>query len=566
MKSAVPKGVLLPQRFLDQDAHKLRGGYYTSEPIAARLCEWAIRTDKERVLEPSCGDGVFLNAIARRLHELGAHDAAVAAHVSGIEMDSVEADLSRSRLSTLIGARARKVVETVDFFQWWQDNKQRKFDVIVGNPPFIRYQSFPELHRQQAMSIMVELGLKPNKLSNIWAPFVVAATACLSPGGRLGMVIPAELLQVTYAGQVRRYLIDHFARIDIVACNELLFEKVQQEVVLLLADGARPASSQAAPCLVSLTETHTREEITDQTPAMLLASAQPEVAQHDEDKWLKYFLAERELALLREVSTSGVATRLSNYASVDVGVVTGRNEFFILTPSEVAELGLKDYSRPIVSRSAQLAGSRFSKNDWRSLAKDDQRVLLLDLAGVDSANLDRAVSDYVSAGEGKAFHKGYKCAIRDPWYVVPSVWIPDGFAFRQIYDFPRFILNRAAAASTDTIHRLTFKSAKPELVIACTYTWLTGASAEIEGRSYGGGVLELEPNEAERLLVPAVLKAAMPLGECDRLVRAGRLKDVLEENAKTILMGQMRLSRKDCMLLYGIWTKMRDRRLMRREH
>jgi len=560
------KDPLLPKRFLDQDADKLRGGYYTSEPIAAWLCEWAIRTAKERILEPSCGNGVFLNAIAGRLHELGAGNSTIAAHVVGVEMDSTEADLSRSRLMASIGSRACKVVETADFFQWWQVNKGRKFDVVVGNPPFIRYQSFPELHRKQAMSIMVELGLKPNKLSNVWAPFVVAAAASLSPGGRLGMVIPAELLQVTYAGQIRQYLIDHFARINVVACNELLFENVQQEVVLLLADGALPPLSQASQCLVSLTETRTREEITGQTPTVLFASAEPAAAQHNGDKWLGYFLAERELAVLHETVASGVATHLSSYATVDVGVVTGRNEFFILTASEVSDLGLKEYVRPIVSRSAQLVGSRFDRSDWHRLAREDQRVFLLDLSSTDDATLGRTVSDYVGAGERKAFHKGYKCAIREPWYVVPSVWVPDGFAFRQIYDFPRLVMNRTAATSTDTIHRLTCRSAKPETVIACTYTWLTGASAEIEGRSYGGGVLELEPNEAEKLLVPATLKAAMPLDECDRLVRAGRLKDVLEENARTLLMGEMGLSRNDCMLLCRIWTKMRDRRLMRREH
>ena len=101
--------------------------------------------------------------------------------------------------------------------------------------------------------------------------------------------------------------------------------------------------------------------------------------------------------------------------------------------------------------------------------------------------------------------------------------------------------NQAGATSTDTIHRLKSKGAKPEHLIANTYTWLTAASAEIEGRSYGGGVLELEPTEAERLLVPAVLNGAMPLAESDRLARTGRLDQVLEENARTVLQGHIGL-------------------------
>ena len=159
---------------------------------------------------------------------------------------------------------------------------------------------------------------------------------------------------------------------------------------------------------------------------------------------------------------------------------------------------------------------------------------------------------------------GYKCSIREPWYLVPSVWVPDGFAFRQIYDFPRMVLNSSGATSTDTIHRMRSHGAKPERVIANTYTWLTAASAEIEGRSYGGGVLELEPTEAERLLMPAQLNGAMPLTEVDQLVRAGRLDDVLEENAKIILREHMGLTSAECDLLKSVWTQMRNRRNSRR--
>jgi hypothetical protein len=64
--------------------------------------------------------------------------------------------------------------------------------------------------------------------------------------------------------------------------------------------------------------------------------------------------------------------------------------------------------------------------------------------------------------------------------------------------------------------------------------------------------------------MPAVLNGAMPLTECDRLIRAGRLSDVLEENARIVLMGHMGLSQADSYLLRDIWMKMRDRRMARR--
>lgn len=553
-------------RFTNLDLDKLRGGYYTSSEVAEWLCAWAIRSPKEHVLEPSCGDGAFLLAAAKRLSELGARSGIIASHLTGVEFIAAEADRARSRLNDTLGSHSQNVVANADFFGWWQDNKQPKFDVVVGNPPFIRYQSFPEPHRARAMEMMVEQGLKPNRLTNIWVPFVVAAVACLRPGGRLALVLPAELLQVTYAGQLRSFLTDRFSRIDIVACNELFFEKAEQEVVLLLADDALAAGSSDNICRVTMTEASTLTEITTRSPSIVLANAQPKTVSHDNEKWLKYFLTESEITFMRALRAAEITTNLSTHASVDVGVVTGKNEFFVLTSAQVAELGLAGYTAPLISRSAHLKGARVGKADWKAMSSDGDRVHLLHLKPTNGIKPSDELARYIRFGESNEVHKGYKCSIRKPWYEVPSVWTPDGFLFRQIYDFPRMVLNQAGATSTDTIHRLRCKVEKPERVIANTYTWLTAASAEIEGRSYGGGVLELEPTEAERLLMPATLNGAMPLAECDRLTRAGRLDDVLEENARIVLMGHMGLSQVDCHLLRDIWTKMRDRRMARRRN
>jgi adenine-specific DNA methylase len=313
-----------------------------------------------------------------------------------------------------------------------------------------------------------------------------------------------------------------------------------------------------------MTESPTLAEITNRQPAVVLAAAQPKTIRHDHEKWLKYFLTEREITFMRALRDASVTTNLSTHASVDVGVVTGKNEFFVLTSEQVTSLGLESYTAPLVSRSAHLKGALVGKADWKAMAAAGDRVHLLHLAPFNDTKLSGALVRYIRSGEGAKINEGYKCSIRAPWYAVPSVWSPDGFLFRQIYDFPRVVLNKARATSTDTIHRLSSKVEKPERVIANTYTWLTAASAEIEGRSYGGGVLELEPTEAERLLMPAKLNGAMPLADCDRLTRAGRLDDVLEENARIVLMGHMGLSKADCQLLRGIWTKMRDRRMARR--
>ena len=557
--AASPRG-----RFAALDQDKLRGGYYTSARVAEWLCEWAIQCADDVVLEPSCGDGSFLEAALGRYRKLGATPKQIVNRLKGVEIVPAEARRARLRLKDVLGQAANGVVRNSDFFGWWQGTAQPAFDAIVGNPPFIRYQSFPEPHRARAMAVMGDQGLSPNRLTNIWVPFVVAAVASLKAGGRLAFVLPAEILQVTYAAQLRSYLTEQFHRIDVVTCNQLFFEKAEQEVVLLLADGALARISDSNTCRVAMTEATTVDEITNQTPATLLKAAQPKAIRHDSEKWLKFFLNNKQITFMRKLREAAITAPVGTHASIDVGVVTGKNEFFVLSGEQVAALGLNGHTVPLVSRSAQLKGSRLRKADWKFLSAAGDRVHLLHISPAQGQRLSRKLRAYITGGERKEFHKGYKCSIRKPWFTVPAVWIPDGFAFRQIYDFPRMVLNISAATSTDTIHRLRSKGAKPERIIANTYTWLTAASAEIEGRSYGGGVLELEPTEAERLLMPAELNGAMPLAEVDTLTRAARLDEVLEENARIVLMGRMGLSAADCILLKGIWTKMRDRRMSRR--
>lgn len=130
----------------------MRGGYYTSYAVAEWLCAWAIRLPTDRVLEPSCGDGVFLDAAAKRLALLGACTDAIALQMTGVEIIAAEAEQARARLQDALEQRAADVVNCSDFFHWRQTTDQKAVDVVIGNPPFIRYQSFPEPHRSLALA------------------------------------------------------------------------------------------------------------------------------------------------------------------------------------------------------------------------------------------------------------------------------------------------------------------------------------------------------------------------------------------------------------------------------
>ena len=377
------------------------------------------------------------------------------------------------------------------------------------------------------------------------------------------MVLPAELLQVSYAAQLRSFLTDRFRCIHLVSCNELFFKKAEQEVVLLLADGARPPARESV-CEVTLTEAATVAEIVDKPVAELLSGASPKTIKHDSEKWLKYFLSSAEIGLMRALRASDQITTLKTFADVNVGVVTGRNQFFVLRRSEVERLDIRDHTIPLVSRSVHLKGAKIDVSEWRKLAKADERVNLLDLGPLNGSELTPELDVYIQHGERMKIHQGYKCSIRTPWYAVPAVWTPDAFVFPADL---RLSTRRAQQRRRDgNRHDPPHEVPRQSRADGCQH--LHSSNRRIRGdrgdEATVGGVLELEPTEATNLLIPAELCDAMPVDECDELIRQNRLADVLHHNDRAVLRTQIGLSAKECAQLKAIWEKMRDRRLSRR--
>lgn len=540
---------------------KLRGGYYTPKPVADFLARWAIQSPSARILEPSCGDGVLLESAVSALLECGASHKAVAGLIHGVEIDEREARLTVERLLALHIPAAASLVHQGDFFAYCQSHlaDKRRFDAVIGNPPFIRYQTFLEDQRQIAFELMRRAGLHPSRLTNAWLPFFVASTLLLNQRGRLAMVIPAELLQVNYAAELRHFISEYYDQVTLITFKKLVFDRIQQEVVLLL--GERNCGGQAGIRTIEL----------DQATDLLafehtaFSGQQLKPMDHSTEKWTQYFLDRSEIALLRELRANLKLTRAGDVLAVDVGVVTGLNEFFVLTEQQVAAWSLAKEVQPLVSRSGHLQGLIFTEADWQANAANQLPAFLLDPPDTALEDLPLAIKGYVISGEEKGFHQGYKCRIRKRWYIVPSVWTPDAFMLRQVHGFPKIILNETPATCTDTIHRVKFRQGVVGKQIAKAFlNSLTFAFAEVTGRSYGGGVLELEPREAEQLPLPLIGADRLNLDQLNHLLLAGHIAEVLEITDRVLLVDGLGLSRKDAGRLRGMWQKLRDRRINRK--
>ena len=63
--------------------------------------------------------------------------------------------------------------------------------------------------------------------------------------------------------------------------------------------------------------------------------------------------------------------------------------------------------------------------------------------------------------------------------------------------------------------------------------------------------------------MPKKLTEGLLIEEIDRLIRTGKIQEMLEENDRRVLVDGLGLSKKDCTILKDIWDKMRDRRKSR---
>jgi adenine-specific DNA-methyltransferase len=539
---------------------KIRGGYYTPKPIADFLARWAIQTSTTKVLEPSCGDGILLESAIETLINLGTKKTIIKNLVQGIELDPQEAQKASERIHALNDLQLAQI-DVGDFFTYCQTYlfEDRLFDAIIGNPPFIRYQNFPEHQRAMAFYLMQRAGLHPNRLTNSWVPFLVAATLLLKKTGRLAMVIPAELLQVNYAAELRYFLSKYYSYLTLITFKKLIFNGIQQEVVLLL--GEKNGSEHTAMRTIELDGIN---DFISYEYATFLGEHLKEM-DHSTEKWTMYFLDEEELQLIRILKSHPKLTIACNVIDVDVGIVTGLNEFFVLTEQQVEKYSLKPYTQRIVGRSAHLPGILFSESDWLTNVENQSPAFLFNPPDEPLFRLPMQLKEYVKNGEEKGLNKGYKCRIRNRWYVVPSVWIPNAFMLRQVHHYPKIILNEAAATCTDTIHRVRLRNGTSARTVATAFlNSLTFAFSEVIGRSYGGGVLELEPNEAEKLPLPLIGADRLDLNELDRLLREGNIYAVLDITDDVLLRQGMGLSTEETRMLRIIWQKLRDRRVNRK--
>jgi len=498
--------------------------FYTPRPVAQALADWAIIDADTTVLDPSFGGCAFLYAALETLGRKG--NPAPGKQIYGVDIDP-DAEFYLGPLFQA-GATPKQFI-TEDFFNIAPNHFGHElFGAVIGNPPYIRYHDIPDDAQKQAIARLESFNIKISGRASYWAFFLLYSMQFLRSGGHLAMVLPGALLHTDYSAQVRELLTKHFEQVTVYLLQERIFKGTDEESVLIFAAGARKPHR-----ILRIGTVKKVEDLAQAIEKMQTSTRTPDNV-HGDGGWLRALIEKETLALYDQLVENQNVIRMGEWVTTRIGVVTGNNEFFILSKEEQERRGIPDnYLKPVIRRASHLKGLWVGDENLQHIATNGNKCLLLALNQVKS-KLPKQLQEYIQYGEEIGVSKAQKCRVRRLWYVVPHIFTSPAFMPCMVAAWPRLVVNQSQYTCTNNILRLFWKEERAEedwiRLALGTLSTLSQLSAELVGRSYGGGVLKLEPKELARLAVPLVpVKASGELArKVDSLLRKNKVSEATD--------------------------------------
>ena len=470
------------------------GAFYTPPEIASyMIAKMKIHQDS-KILEPSFGDGSFLKA----LHDLPLKTS----NIFGCEIDPAACE--HALLGDLLGGEQNLLRGS--FFDL---PITKKFDAIVGNPPYVRLRSLSNEEAEKASSSAeIIQGNRIGEESSLWLPFLIKAVEHAKQGGCVAFVLPYDFTYVKYARNTWHYLSGVFESIEILRIKERIFNDVLQGVVLFLASkkGGKTESVRYR-CFETRADLLKDKTAIDMNITIGDIVAGKRVFQE----------ALVDPNLLELLHASPVLSLSGSEAKFHIGYVCGNKDFF--HPSSET---IRKYKIPQSSLRSSAASSKWLRRiGFRTSTETPSQQLWCP-----GKDLTAGEYEYIAYGERQKVHMSYKCKKRQPWWRTPGVSIPD--AIMSVFgEMPRIVLNDGSWAISNSMLGAYIRSdIEPAKFCSSWYSLVTLLSIELQVHSLGGGVLIAVPREANKI---QKLKSSHPaLNNINLIEKALRSKNVFD--------------------------------------
>lgn len=443
--------------------NKKNGVYYTPPALADFLVKPLMINMNQRILDPSYGEGSLLLAAERVINKKKKYSDI---HLFGCDIQPVNGLLKHLPEANL---------KEIDFFDFSIENL---FHTILMNPPYVRHHIQDLEKIKQYRSTFPELSILNNK-ADLWAYFLVKAVSHLGKGGNLGVILPWAFLQADYAKTLRKWLAEIFREIKVVALSNKYFEKADERIVVIWLKGYGLKNNS-----IKIASSNTIDSKIIFTEIDLLSWSSDRVIYTGENNI--------ERILFRYQSEFGF-TNFVDHADVKIGIVTGAVDYFTMSKQEASEFGIKnDRLIPILTRSDQFA----------NYIKNGENELLFLVALKENDHLK--YGEYIKKGIEDKYHLRRHSLLRKPWYAVKVGEVPDAFFHYRVNKIPYLLPNFSKVQCTNSIHRIYFKNAteiERKWIIVSMLSIPSQLSLEINSKTYGRGILKIEPKSLKNTLV-----------------------------------------------------------------
>jgi tRNA1(Val) A37 N6-methylase TrmN6 len=467
------------------------GQWFTAAPVAQlAMAALAPFDSRAHVIDPTCGDGAFLDA-AR---------AAGLTALTGVEIDRAAAASAAARMP-------RATIVVGDALADGRIVPAGAFDLVIGNPPWVRAGRVdPAIRRARAAVLSADWPELDRELIEVVARHANVAATCLlralrlvKPGGKLALVVSTALLDADGAAALwTAALRVAQVRALIIAPAERWFAEAAVNPMLVIAERHAGTPVPSAPRLLRLTSP---------TAVAARAVGLDAIAAHADERraagpetWGPALRAPAAWFAWR-AAAGDMIVPLRELAEVRRGLTTGANDVFYLKRTEAVSLGLeRRHLAPVVRSPFNGAPAPIA------IAPEESPLVAIALAA--DAKLQRIprIAAWLRRHEAAALQTSARR--RDPWWSLPAN--PARLFLAKAYG-PRFVQRLADVPmlADQRVYALHPRAGVDLVALAAVLNALpTALALESLGRgSMGYGAVEWTVHDAIDLPVLDVRRA-----------------------------------------------------------
>lgn len=190
---------------IPRDDRKVNGAFFTPTYIVEFIIKEVQPRENDRCLDPSCGCGAFLIGLLEYYQNRFKKPIKQTIRENIYGSDILSYNVKRSKIIlALYALLSDEIIDDTDFNIYHQDSLkadwQNKFEVIVGNPPYVKFQDLSDENRRYLVDNWKSIH---NGTFNLYFAFFELGYKLLTKSGRLGYITPNNYF-TSLAGQSLR--------------------------------------------------------------------------------------------------------------------------------------------------------------------------------------------------------------------------------------------------------------------------------------------------------------------------------------------------------------------------